>query len=193
MGGGFSSVSLPSFSNPFKGRNFSKGLGNGLRGGPRQTTRRTSTGSFFGQSTYPRRSVSSTPMTFSGILGQGIGHKLSTIGRTGTKPIYSNSSKPSFVDRIKDKSKNIENSNILQNQPFEQPPPQNQTQQLPQQNQNKQLPPQNQNQQPPPQNQNKQLPPQTKGGSKKKPSENKKNPSKKETNPSKKEKKPSKK
>ena len=81
MGGGFSlPTSLPSISNPFKGSNFSKGLGRGLRGDPRQTRRTPRTGSFFGQSPYQRRSMSSTRnLSVSSFLGQGIGNQLTKI------------------------------------------------------------------------------------------------------------------
>ena len=112
-------------------------------------------------------------MSVSGIVGDLLGHKISTIGRTETKPIFSSSNKPSFVERMKQKIKtnktnkktnigNIELSNMSQ-----QPQPPQQIQQ---------------------------------GGNKKKsykkettPSKKEKKPSKKETTPSKKEKKPSKK
>jgi len=201
VGDGIKGVKLP--DNPFKdvslgnkGRNFLKGVSSGIIG-PRKVNVKVSNGSLFGPRTYQTRSVSSTPRTASGFLGDFVGNTIGRLGRTGTKPIFSSNSKPSLFNRIKNKIKpnpsnkpslfnriknkikpskkpsNTGTSNINQTQPLEQPP--QQTQPLEQ----------------PPQQTQDELQLQIKGGSKKKPSENKKKPSEKKKNPCKKEKKPS--
>ena len=210
--------SLPSLSNPLKdvslgkkGSNFFKGAVSGLTG-PRERSVRTR-GSFLGPSTSRMYSTSFAPRTGSGQLGELAGTIFSKFGRTGTRPIFSSSSKsssfeeiklkpksnhviprsnePSFIERMKQKLKpnkklnKIGNSNISQTQPLEQP--QQQTNPLEQPQQQIQEQPLQQTQS------LEQAQQQIQGGSKKKPSENKKNPPKKETTPSKKEKKPSKK
>ena len=188
IGNRIQSIKLP--DNPLKDvslgnktRNFVKGVSSGIIG-PRKARVQVSTGPFgFGRATQ-LRSVSSTPMSVSGFLGEAVGHTVSRVGRTKTKPIFSNSNKPSLFNRIKNKFKqksnpiipsnkhsfieskkpnNIGTSNISQTQPLEQPPQKTQEE----------------------------FPTQIKGGSKKKPSENKKNPSGNKKKPSKKEKNPS--
>ena len=165
-------------------RNFVNGVSSGIIG-PRKARVQVRTGPFgLGRATQ-LRSVSSTPMSVSGLLGEAVGHTVSLEGRTETKPIIS-SNKRSLFNRIKNKFKpnsnpiipsnnhlfvksnkpnNIGTSNNSQIQPLEQPPQKTQEE----------------------------FPTQIKGGSKKKPSENKKKPSKKEKNPSGNKKKPSKK
>jgi hypothetical protein len=150
-------------------KNFGKGVGSALRGN-KQVKVQVRTGPFgLGRATQ-LRSVSSTPMTLAGLSGEFTVNVLRRHGRTGQKSIISNSSKPSFVERMKQKFKptkttkttkttnigNIEMSNMSQ--------------------------------------------PKQQAGNKKKPSKKEKKlskkettPSKKETTPSKKEKKPSKK
>jgi len=183
VGDGIKSIKLP--DNPLKDvsfgnklRNFGKGVSSGIRG-PKQVSVQVRTGPFgFGRATQ-MRSVSSTPMSVSGIAGDFVGHKISRIGRTGEKPIFSSnkpklnsvipSTTPSFVERMKQTFKpikttkttnigNIELSNMSQQ-------PQQPQQPLEQQQ----------------------------GGNKKTPSKKEKTPSKKEKTPSKKEKTPSKK
>ena len=207
------SVKLP--DNPFKGvslgnkgRNFLNGVSSGIIG-PRKASVQVSSGSLFGPRTYQTRSISSTPMSLSGIAGDFFGHKISRFGRNGTKPIFS-SNKSSLFNRIKNKIKpskkpksnpvvsSNESSFVerIKNRIKPSKKPSNigtsnisQTQPLEQ----------------PPQQTQEELPPQIKGGSKKKPSEkekklsenkkkpseNKKKPSENKKKPSKKEKKPS--
>ena len=195
MGSGFSSIwdtvkdmKLP--DNPLKGvslgnkgRNFLKGVSSGLMG-PKQVRVQVSTGPFgFGRATQLRSvSSSSTPMSVSGIAGDFVGHKISRMGRTGTKPIFSSSNKPSLFNRIKEKikpTKTIKTTNIgnIELSNMSQPP-----QQI-QQGGSKKI----QDEKNPFENKKKP------SENKKKPSENKKKPSKNETNPSENEKKPSKK
>ena len=165
VGNRIQSIKLP--DNPLKdvslgnkGKNFVKGVSSGIIGN-KQVRVQVSTGPFgFGRATQ-LRSVSSTPMSVSGLVGDFVGHTVSRVGRTETKPIFSSSNKPSFVESKK--PNNIGTSNISQTQQFEQPPQQTQEE----------------------------FPPQIKGGSKKKPSENKKKPSENKKKPSKKEKNPS--
>ena len=133
MGGGFSfPTSLPSISNPFKDikfpdnpfkdvslgkkeSNFIKGVGSRLTGN-KQVSVQVRTGPFgFGRQTTQMRSVSSTPMSFAGISGSFLGDKISKIGRTATKPIFSNSNKPSLIERIKLKLKFKKKSNNIGN------------------------------------------------------------------------------
>jgi hypothetical protein len=115
VGDGIKSIKLP--DNPLKDvsfgnklRNFGKGVSSGIRG-PKQVSVQVRTGPFgFGRETQ-MRSVSSTPMSVSGIAGDFVGHKISRIGRTGEKPIFSSnkpklnsvipSTTPSFVERMK--------------------------------------------------------------------------------------------
>jgi len=103
--------------NPFKDvslgnrvRNFGKGVRSGLMG-PREARVQVSTGPLGFGRTYRRSSVSSTPISVSGLVGDLVGHKISQAGRTGTKPIFSSntpklnsvipSKTPSFVERMK--------------------------------------------------------------------------------------------
>ena len=201
VGDGFKGVKLP--DNPFKdvslgnkGRNFLKGVSSGIIG-PRKASVQVSSGSLFGPRTYQTRSVSTTPMSVSGIVGDFFGHKISRFGRTGTKPIFS-SNKSSLFNRIKNKIKPSKkpNSNPVvssnessfvermrkQFKPSKKPnnigtSNISQIQQFEQ----------------PPQKTQEEFPTQIKGGSKKKPSENKKKPSENKKNPSENKKKPSKK
>jgi hypothetical protein len=187
VGNRIQSIKLP--DNPLKdvslgnkGKNFVKGVSSGIIG-PKQVKVQVSTGPFGFRRATQLSSVSSTPMSASGFLGEVVGHTVSRVGRTKTNPIFSSSNEPSLFNRIKKKFKpksnpiipsnkpnNIGTSNISQTQQFEQPSQKTQEE----------------------------FPTQIKGGSKKNPSENKKKPSKKEKKlsenkkkPSKKEKKPS--
>lgn len=115
IGDGLKGIKLP--DNPLKdvslgnkGRNFIKGVSSGITG-PKQVRVQVRTGPFeFGRATQ-MRSVSSTPMSVSGIAGDFLGDKISRMGRTGTKPIVS-SNKPSFVERMKQKIKPTKTTNI---------------------------------------------------------------------------------
>jgi apoptotic chromatin condensation inducer in the nucleus len=178
VGDGLKGIKLP--DNPLKdvslgnkGRNFLKGVRSGLMGN-KQVRVQVSTGPLgFGRATQ-LRSVSSTPRTAFGFLGKVAGDKITRMGRTETKPIFSNN-KPSLVERMKQKFKRIKttkttNIGNIELSNMSQPP-----QQI-QQGGSKKI----QDEKNPSEN-------------KKKPSENKKKPSKNETNPSENEKKPSKK
>ena len=192
VGDGLKGIKLP--DNPLKdvslgnkGRHFFKGLGSGLMG-PKQVRVQVSNGSLFGPRTYQTSSVSSTPLSFSGIAGDFVGHKISRMGRTGrtgTKPIFSSSNKPSFVERMKQKIKptktikttnigNIELSNMSQQQ---QPPQEIQQAGKKKKSSKKEKYPSKKET--------------TSHKKEKKPSENKKKPSENKKKPSKKEKKPS--
>jgi apoptotic chromatin condensation inducer in the nucleus len=185
VGDGLKGIKLP--DNPLKdvslgnkGRNFLNGVRSGLMG-PKQVRVQVSTGPFgFGRATQ-LRSVSSTPMSVSGIAGDFVGHKITRMGRTETKPIFS-STTPSLVERMKQKFKRIKttkttNIGNIELSNMSQPP-----QQI-QQGGSKKI----QDEKNPFENKKKP------SENKKKPSENKKKPSKNETNPSENEKKPSKK
>ena len=114
VGDGLKDIKLP--DNPFKDvslgnrvRNFGKGLGSGLMG-PKQVRVQVSTGPLgLGRATQ-LRSVSSTPLTAFGLLGDFAGNKIGRMGRTGTKPIFS-STTPSLVERMKQKFKRIKTTN----------------------------------------------------------------------------------
>jgi hypothetical protein len=189
VGDGLKGIKLP--DNPLKGvsfgnklRNFGKGVRSGLMG-PKQVNVQVRTGPFgFGRATQ-MRSVSSTPMSVSGIAGDFFGHKISRMGRTGTKPIFSSSNKPSLFNRIKEKIKptktikttnigNIELSNMSQQQ---QPPQEIQQAGKKKKSSKKEKYPSKKET--------------TSHKKEKKPSENKKKPSKKEKKPSENKKKPS--
>ena len=178
VGDGLKDMKLP--DNPLKGvslgnkgRNFLNGVRSGLMGN-KQVRVQVSTGPLgLGRATQ-LRSVSPTPRTAFGFLGKVAGDKITRMGRTETKPIFSNN-KPSLVERMKQKFKRIKttkttNIGNIELSNMSQPP-----QQI-QQGGSKKI----QDEKNPSEN-------------KKKPSENKKKPSKNETNPSENEKKPSKK
>ena len=185
VGDGLKGIKLP--DNPLKdvslgnkGRNFLKGVRSGLMGN-KQVRVQVSTGPLgFGRATQ-LRSVSSTPRTAFGFLGKVAGDKITRMGRTETKPIFS-STTPSLVERMKQKFKRIKttkttNIGNIELSNMSQPP-----QQI-QQGGSKKI----QDEKNPFENKKKP------SENKKKPSENKKKPSKNETNPSENEKKPSKK
>ena len=171
VGDGLKGIKLP--DNPLKdvslgnkGRNFLKGISSGLMGN-KQVRVQVSTGPLgLGRATQ-LRSVSSTPRTAFGFLGKVAGDKITRMGRTETKPIFSNN-KPSLVERMKQKFKRIKttkttNIGNIELSNMSQPP-----QQI-QQGGSKKI------------------------QDEKNPSENKKNPSENEKKPSKKEKNPAKK
>ena len=116
IGDGLKGIKLP--DNPLKdvslgnkGRNFIKGVSSGITG-PKQVRVQVRTDPFGLGSTTQMRFVSSTPMSVSGIAGDFLGDKISRMGRTGTKPIFSSSNKPSFVERMKQKIKPTKTTNI---------------------------------------------------------------------------------
>jgi hypothetical protein len=193
VGDGLKDIKLP--DNPLKDvsfgnklRNFRNGVRSGLMG-PREARVQVSTGRLGLGRTYRRSSVSSTPISVSGLVGDFAGNKIGRMGRTGTKPIFSSntpklnsvipSKTPSFVERMKQtftpiktikttKTTNI--GNIELSNMSQQPQPPQEIQEIQQAGKKKKS-----------------------SKKEKKPSKKEKKPPKKETTPSKKEKKPPKK